>query len=58
MGRITYPVFAMPRLSSSMSGDQFAEPFVVVEPGAVLDELIVGQDAVAVRPFFLRVNWG
>jgi hypothetical protein len=34
------------------------EPFVVIEPGAVLDELIVGQDAVAVRPFFLRVNWG
>ena len=25
-------------------GDQFAEPFVVVEPGAVVGELFIGQD--------------
>src|SRR6266536_1741904 len=26
-------------------GDELAEPFVVVEPGAVVGELVVGQDA-------------
>ena len=26
-------------------GDQFAEPAVVVEPGAVVGELVIGQDA-------------
>jgi hypothetical protein len=38
-------------------GDELAQAAVVVEPGAVVGELVVGQMRVAVLPFFLRVHW-
>jgi hypothetical protein len=38
-------------------GDELAQAAVVVERGAVVGGLVVGQDAVAVLPSFLRVHW-
>ena len=34
-------------------GDELAQAAVVVEPGGVVGDLVVGQ----VLPFFLRVHW-
>ena len=38
-------------------GDQFAQAAVVVGPGAVVGELVVGQDAGGGLAVFLRVHW-